>query len=209
MRMNSFFKLASLVGGRSRRVIQQRLVSSLWRKKSQQGPPWKMMFNKAMLEHDPAIIFSTVDENKSKAEESRNEWRLNALETLELEAPQKMRDEYKGMSSYGRHLASLVVEETISSIGEGTAKLLGGSRAPKGITVRILERDRRFAACFTHSELSKKDRDNLRAGSVVVFVSKGAGVKPKKSTMGIVRLGSRRSRDGELGIYLLYSNHLL
>lgn len=138
----------------------------------------------------------------TKDSEAFEKLRVAAFESLDLPFATDLPDVYEDSRVYHRTLASLVVEETLFTIVQALESNFVVTKDEKkrkrGVLVRMALNDPKskdFFQCFTHAPLYKGDRSDLRAGTVVALIPKGAQIEPANMTFGIIQYGSLESRS--------------
>ena len=143
-----------------------------------------------------------MDKLLSLSAETQSETKSSIFEALGLEVPDTaLPSKYSDYETYYDYLSRLVVEETRYTIIEETRKCVekakeGESQKPIGVRIKITGTpDKKpFNECYTYQQLSSRNRNNLKAGSVIAVVPAGKEFIPENMTLGVIQYGSLHSR---------------
>lgn len=192
------------------KIFPERSVPFFSRAYGHGRKPWNLQLAQSILTQDPSLVFAP-----EKDSDRQNELRTHVFKDLELERqrprrkerrqrrgvgrrllPATIQDVYPDMSSYQDALSRLVVEETISTIGNSldrmglTTEKERKETVRRGVVVCITDKDAfsNFVECYSYNPLTRLDRNNLRAGAVVYLLPKGTKeFSPEKAILGIIQ----------------------
>ena len=155
-----------------------------------------------MIRLAKAVLSQPVDRLLSQSAETQSETTTAIFEALELHVPDTaLPNKYSDYETYYDYLLRLVVEETRYTIIEETRIFFDKAKegeSQKNIGVRIkltgTPDKKPYNECYTYQQLPSRDRNNLKAGSVISIVPAGKEFIPENMTLGVIQYGSLHSR---------------
>jgi hypothetical protein len=152
----------------------------------------------SILQNSPDLLLASTEDRKIQTE-----LRDSIFERMDLKHPTHLPSKHSCVQAYHNALASLVVEETLYSISSSLGRNFDFHNVNEfrklSLVVRVTggKSDRNFFECYTHEPLSRADRKDLRAGSVVFMLPKGGKYSPENTIFGVIIYGSHESTPCE------------
>lgn len=159
---------------------------------AEQWPP-NLKLAASILASPSELLLSPQKDRKRQAQ-----LRSEVFAGLCLKRPVQLPTEHNNIKSYHDSLSRLVVEETLFTIVSNLELQFDlknkNQLRQRGVAVRETDKSNgAFSECYTHEPLSSGNRNRLRAGSVVIMMSKGSDYDQKNITFGLIQYGSTKS----------------
>jgi hypothetical protein len=155
-------------------------------------PPASQLLPKSILGPNTSMIVNSVSDK-----DQLQVYREKVFADLNEELPEELPVRFTDMKSYQRSLASFVVEEAICTVLSSLDAIVESlkKRQRKSVHARITHEngDNQKYECFTYDPLQPYYRRELKAGTVVLLLPKGATSIIQNLTLAILRRGSIKS----------------